>query len=191
MNLNDERNLIDRAKSEPEAFGVIFDMYHPAIYGYILRRTANVELARDIAAETFLKALKNLGRFQWKGISISSWLYRIASNEVMSYYRSRKYSVDSIDELTSITGFEPDSQILTEEVEHAERELEKFQQFLQIQRLLVKLPRRYQEVVALRFFEGMTIREIAGILNKPEGTVKSLISRGLEKLRIRYNADNG
>jgi RNA polymerase sigma-70 factor (ECF subfamily) len=150
-----------------------------------LRRTANVEVARDITAETFSKAFRNLSRFRWKNISISSWLYRIASNEIISFFRHNKYEPESLDELREVAGFEhADSRNVLQEIQLAEQELERHKDFLQIQRLLGKLPTKYQEVIALRYFEGKKIKDIAAILGKNEGTVKSLISRGLEQLRI-------
>lgn len=185
MDPNREKELIEQTKSDPEAFGVIFDEYYPGIFGYVLRRTANVEVARDIAAETFSKAFRNLSRFRWKNISISSWLYRIASNEIISCFRHKKYEPESLDELCDVAGFEhADSRNVLHEIQSAELELERHKDFLQIQRLLRGLPAKYQEVIALRYFEEKKIKEIAAILDKNEGTVKSLISRGLEQLRI-------
>lgn len=180
-----EKELIEQTKSDPEAFGVIFDEYYPGILGYILRRTASVEAARDIAAETFSKAFRNLSRFRWKNISISSWLFRIASNEIISFFRRKKYEPESLEELREIAGFEhADSRDVLLEIQRAELELEQHKEFLKIQTLLRRLPAKYQEVIALRYFEEKKIKEIAGILDKNEGTVKSLLSRGLEKLRI-------
>lgn len=180
-----EKELIEQTKSDPEAFGVIFDEYYPGIFGYVLRRTANVEAARDIAAETFSKAFRNMSGFRWKNISISSWLYRIASNEVITFFRRKKYEPESLDELREVAGFEhADSRDVLQEIQLAERELERHKDFLRIQTLLRKLPVKYQEVIALRYFEEKKIKEIAAILDKNEGTVKSLLSRGLERLRI-------
>jgi RNA polymerase sigma-70 factor (ECF subfamily) len=109
MDRNREKRLIEQAKSDPEAFGVIFDAYYPDIFGYILRRTANVEVARDIASETFFKAFRNLSKFRWRGISISSWLYRIASNEIISFFRHKKYEPESLDELHKAAGYRGNS----------------------------------------------------------------------------------
>jgi len=185
MEPNREKELIEQTKSDPEAFGVIFDEYYPGIFGYVLRRTANVEAARDIAAETFSRAFRNLSRFRWKNISISSWLYRIASNEIANFFRHKKYEPESLDELREVAGFEhADSRNVLQEIQLAEQELERHQDFLKIQRLLRRLPTKYQEVIALRYFEEKKIKDIAAILGKNEGTVKSLISRGLEQLRI-------
>jgi RNA polymerase sigma-70 factor (ECF subfamily) len=186
---NAEKALVERARSDPQAFGLIFDEYYRAIFGYILRRTANVEVARDISAEVFLKALRSVSRFQWRGVSISSWLYRIASNEVAAYFRERKYEGDSLDELREVALFEPpESQDMLEEIVTAEREVERHADFLHVQKLLERLPQRSQEVIALRFFEGKRIKEIAEILGKGEGTVKSLLSRGLDQLRRLHDA---
>jgi RNA polymerase sigma-70 factor (ECF subfamily) len=186
---NAEKALVERARSDPQAFGLIFDEYYRAIFGYILRRTANVEVARDISAEVFLKALRSVSTFQWRGVSISSWLYRIASNEVAAYFRDRKYEGDSLDELREVAGFEPpESQDMLEEIVTAEREVERHADFLHVQKLLERLPQRSQEVIALRFFEGKRIKEIAEILGKGEGTVKSLLSRGLDQLRRLHDA---
>ena len=90
MNLNEKKELIERAKRDPEAFGKIYDENYPKIFGYILKRVANLDIAQDITSETFLKALRNLWKFHWQNISISAWLYRIANNEIANYFRKRK-----------------------------------------------------------------------------------------------------
>lgn len=90
MNSNDEKELIKRAQKESEAFAKLYDKYYPQIFGYILKRVANLEIAQDVTSETFLKALKNLWKFRWKNISISSWLYRIANNEIANYFRKKQ-----------------------------------------------------------------------------------------------------
>lgn len=181
-----DKDLVERARSDPSAFGVLFDEYHPKILSYCLKRTASPSAAQDIAAEVFCKALKNLWRFRWRGVPFSAWLYRIATNEINQYYRShKKYRTASLDELVEESGFEPpDPQTLLLELEEAERNIERQQQFLSIQKKMAELPLRYQEVIALRFFEDKKIVEIAMILGKKEGTVKSLLSRGMEQLRM-------
>ena len=183
MNLNDEKELIKRAQKEPEIFAKLYDKYYSRIFGYILKRVANLEIAQDITSETFFKALKNLWKFRWKNISISSWFYRIANNEIANYFRkNKKYSI-SLDKLKE-NGFEPVALHNPEaEFLEAQEELKKHQDFLKIQEKISQLPIRYQEVITLRFFEKKKIKEIAEILGKREGTIKSLLHRGLEKLK--------
>lgn len=99
MNTEQERDLIEQCHKDPAAFGQVFDNWYPAIFAYVFRRTADYDLSKDIAAETFLKAFLKINSFQWRGISISAWLYRIATNELNQYYRSNKYKPRSLQQL--------------------------------------------------------------------------------------------
>jgi RNA polymerase sigma-70 factor (ECF subfamily) len=184
MDLGEERELVRQAQKAPEAFARLYDHYYPRIFGYVLRRSANLEAAQDITSETFLKALGKLWQFRWRNVSFSSWLYRIATNEVNQYFRKVEYRKSvSLEELQA-QGFEPISPHDPEsELMEAQEELKQHQDFLEIQAKIVELPAKYQEVITLRFFEKKQIKEIADILGKREGTIKSLLHRAVEKLR--------
>jgi RNA polymerase sigma-70 factor (ECF subfamily) len=181
MDLEQERQLVEKAKYNIDAFGTLYDIYYSGIFGYILHRTANVEDAQDITSQTFLKALNNIKQFKWRGISFSSWLYRIASNEIADQYRIRKKRHDCSREFFKLMDIKSSS--VENDVIQAEEELKRHQDYLRVQAKIAGLPVKYQEVIALRFFENKDILEICEILGKPEGTVKSLLHRGLEKLR--------
>lgn len=184
MKLNEEKELIKCAQKDSKVFGEIYDRYYDKIFGYVLRRTADLEVAQDITSETFFKALKNLWQFRWRKISFSSWLYKIATNEINQYFRKGKYKSASLEALQE-KGFEPVSLHNPEaEVIEAEEKLKTYQDFLTCQSKISQLDIKYQEVITLRFFEGKQIKEISEILGKSEGTIKSLLHRGLEKLRI-------
>jgi RNA polymerase sigma-70 factor (ECF subfamily) len=184
MNLSEEKELVRQAQKAPDAFAKLYDQYYPKIFGYVLRRTANLEVAQDITSETFLKALKKLWQFQWRNISFSPWLYKIATNEVNQYFRKAEYKKSlSLEELQE-QGFEPVSSHDPEsELVEAQEKLEQHQDFLEIQKKIVRLSAKYQEVITLRFFEKKQISEIAEILGKKEGTIKSLLHRAVGKLR--------
>ena len=184
MDLSEERELVRQAQKDPNAFAELYDQYYPKIFGYVLRRTANLEAAQDITSETFFKALKKLWQFRWRNVSFSSWLYKIATNEINQYFRKAEYTKSvSLEELQE-QGFEiasnhdPESELID-----AQEKLKQHQDFLEIQEKIVRLPAKYQEVIALRFFEQKQIKEIAEILGKKEGTIKSLLHRAVEKLR--------
>ena len=179
MEPSEEKELIKEAKKNPEVFGKLYERHYSKIFGYILKRTADLEIAQDITSETFFKALKKLWQFRWKNISFSAWLYRIANNEIADCFRKNKYkpiSLEKIPEPIAITN--PSAEIL-----EAEHQLKKHQDFLMLQEKIAKLPIKYQEVITLRFFEKKKIKEISEILGKKEGTIKSLLHRGLEKLK--------
>jgi RNA polymerase sigma-70 factor (ECF subfamily) len=184
MNAKHEKALIEECRSNPKAFGEVFDLWYKPIFTYAFHRTANYDAAKDIAAETFLKAFLKIGSFQWRGIRLSSWLYRIATNELNQYYRSNKYQPQSLHELLENPGTEALLRTETDtEREMIEQELKAFDDYNLIRQNMLKLDIKYQEVIALRYFEQKTNPEISEILGKNEGTVKSLLSRGLEKLR--------
>ena len=167
---------------DPVEFTTLFQTYHRAIFGYILRRTGNVEDSADLAADTFHKAWVHLRRFVWRGVPIKVWLYRIATNEVNQYFRHRKKNRRLFGSLApeAAAAFR---QHLEEDKEALEAEMQHHAQFLKALEALKTLPLKYQEVLALRYFEGKPNKEIAAILSLREGTVKSILSRGLEKLR--------
>lgn len=169
-----------RAQGDPEAFGLLFDKYYQPIFGYLLRRTAHLELAQDLTSETFFKALKNLKRYRWQNVPFSAWLYRIATNEMSSHFRrhkrGRQIGLDNLPELSA-------EKRLDEEVIRAEEALSAKQDFIKLQKLVVKLKPIYQSVITLRFFEKKKISEISHILGRPEGTVKAQLHRALKELR--------
>jgi len=177
---------LKRIRERPESFAELFKLFYKPIFGYILRRTGSFDDTTDIAAETFLKAFRSIRNFRYTGISIKIWLYRIATNEVNLYFRYKQKHTSIFeriiteDQNTFKNYFEDDRKEI-------ESEMLKHEQFLSVLIELKKLPVKYQEVIALRYFEGKENREIAEILNINEGTLKSLISRGLEKLRQKCN----
>jgi len=187
MDLSEERELVRQAQGSPDAFAELYDRYYPGIFGYALRRTASLETAQDITSETFLKALAKLWQFRWRNVSFSSWLYKIATNEINQYFRKAEHRKSvSLEELHE-QGFEPASPHDPEqELLEAQEELKQYQDFLEVQARLVQLPAKYQEVIALRFFEKKQIKEIAEILGKKEGTIKSLLYRAVDRLRQGY-----
>ena len=181
MDLALEKELVERAKNDPQAFGVLFDEYYGKIFGYALRRTACVASAQDVTSETFFKALRNIKRFEWRGVAFSAWLYRIAEHEISNMYRGDGHDRVLTDELKHSLELEDPS--LEAEAAQAENMIQKQALLLAVNDTLRRLPAKYQEVLALRFFEQKQLSEISQILGKKEGTVKSLLHRGLEKLR--------
>jgi RNA polymerase sigma-70 factor (ECF subfamily) len=183
--LNEERLLKD-IRNDPHKFGEIYDAFYSRIFGYVFRRTANYDAAKDIAAETFLKAYTGIGTFKWRNISIVHWLYRIATNELNKYSCASLYTPESLRRIHEEYGVDlTDYSTAETERIRIEEELETHREFVRVNDLLQKLDVKYQDVISLRFYEQKSIKEIAIILGKREGTVKSLLSRGIDKLKER------
>lgn len=111
-------------------------------------------------------------------IPVSTWLYRIATNEINLYFRRNKYKPSALEDIHLVyeEGIETEKAALA-------KAFRENKEFMVIQQQLLRIDIKYQEVISLRFFEEKSIKEIAEILNKNQGTVKSLLSRGLDKLR--------
>lgn len=181
-----EKELLNRINNNPDIFSELFKLYYKPIFGYILRRTGDFEDTADIASETFFKAFKHIKNFSYKGISVKVWLYRIAINELKMHFR-HKQKHNSVFERVDFENLNLITHLLDEDKKELEMEFQKHDQFLMVLDSLKTLPLRYQEVISLRYFEGKDNKEIVEILNINEGTLKSLLSRGLEKLREKCN----
>jgi len=176
-----EAELIERARSDPDAFGRLYEAHYSRILNYIFRRTLDVSLAEDLTSNTFLKALRALPTYRHRA-PFRAWLYRIATNEIRMHWRSqRKRQAVQED-----AGRQADLERVVFSPSAAETEEERRAQMHRYERVrecLGGLPERYQAVLVLRYFEGLRINEIAHVLGKRAGTVKSLIHRGLKRLR--------
>jgi len=181
VNLKQERDLVERARQDTETFGQLYDQNFGRIFGYVLRRTASVPVAQDITSDVFFKALKNLGQFRWQGIPFSAWLYRIASHEIANHYRKKRRETAHAVQL--VRDGDPMGNSLSVEITQAEDILMRHEEYLSLHMTITQLPLKYQEVITLRYFEDRQIKEIAQIIGKREGTVKSLLHRGLERMR--------
>jgi RNA polymerase sigma-70 factor, ECF subfamily len=178
MDLEQERTLIERAKYSKDAFGELYDMHYDTVLGYAFRRTADIEVAQDVTSAVFFKVLEKIQNYQWQGIPFSHWLYRIANREIVNQYDKKKLEISQVQKLSR------NSETLNSQNEPAFHvKTEQNEDYIDLQRCISRIPSKYQEVIALKYFEDKETREIAGILNKPEGTVKSLLHRGIEQLR--------
>jgi RNA polymerase sigma-70 factor, ECF subfamily len=181
VDLSHEETLVEQAKSDMQAFGILYDAYYGKIFSYTLRRVADVPLAQDITSEVFLKALRGIARFKWQNLHFSAWLYRIAGNEIADTYRSSHREMVLSGELACSLG--DMTGCAEEEVARLESELREEADLLSLHQAVSALPANYQEVISLRYFEKKHFKEIGEILGKKEETVKTLLYRGLDKLR--------
>jgi RNA polymerase sigma-70 factor (ECF subfamily) len=178
----DEAELVERAKSVPQAFGQLYELYYAKILRYLYRRTLDAAVAEELTSNTFFKALRALPQYDHRG-HFAAWLYRIASNEIKAHRRtasSRREGSQQWREELGRVYFASQGPDGDEDVEG------KMRAFAQLHEALGRLPDRYQVVISLRYFEAMPYAEIAEVLGKRLGTVKSLIHRGLERLKRQY-----
>lgn len=170
--LDGDKNLIDRAiGGEAEAFGQLYDKYQSGIYRFIYLKVGRREEAEDLTHQVFLKSWRNISNYSFKGFPFSSWLYSIARNQVIDFYRLKKEVVelDSIAELKT----ENDSQIY----------FDKKNDLARVKNAILELNDEQQNVIILRFIEDFSISETAMALDKSESAVKLLQHRAIKKLK--------
>ncbi|MGB9594561.1 MAG: sigma-70 family RNA polymerase sigma factor [Anaerolineae bacterium] len=168
--------LLERAKTDPEAFGILYERYVDRIYSYIYYRTGNHADAEDLTAKTFYRAMQHIRHYQERGLPFSAWLYRIAHNLVANWHRDRgKRQVVSLDELHSLTVGEG-----------PERTAERRERTETLLRVIRSLPPERQELLILKFVEHLSNAEIGKIMGRSEGAIKSLYHRTLLSLRELY-----
>jgi RNA polymerase sigma-70 factor (ECF subfamily) len=168
-----ERSLVDRAREmDAAAWDELYTLHYGAIQRYAMFRVADPAAADDIAAEVFLEAVRGIGKYRYRGIAFRAWLYRIAHNLTSDF---RKRMAARADRETS------DEQAL------ALARDEDFAPGVQRQRDLhaavALLTDEQQQVVILRFFEGLSLAETAEATGRNSGAIKSLQHRALERLR--------
>ena len=174
---HEEMELVARAKAQPQAFGQLYELYYGKILNYVYRRTLDMTLAEEITSNTFFNALRALPGYDNRG-KFRAWLYSIAGNEIKLHWRAmrgrREGDCRWREEFARIR-FSDSQSTAVEDVE------ERMEQFTRLHDAISRLPERYQEVLSLRYFEGMSYDEVADVLGKRIGTVKSLIHRGIAR----------
>lgn len=171
--LDGEKNIVENAiKGEASAFGQLYDHYQPQIYRFIVLKVGRREEAEDLTHHVFLNAWQNIRSYRNLGNPFSSWLYQIARNQVIDHYRTEKQNVD-LESIEDIAVLLPEAEAKTEEKLEIER----------VMKAIRQLKPEYQDIVAMRFVEELSIKEVAGILHKSEGAVKLLQHRAINQLR--------
>lgn len=190
LSLSKEKELIERARHDPNAFGVVFDSYYEQIFNYSLRRLGDSNHAADITSIVFLKAYKNLWQYEFRGLPFLAWLYRIAGNEIKNFYRDQSKTAFSLTKMQQEYGIEwSDDTDYQQELDQAQEQVEASNNFNLVKKYLKELSVDYQEVLSLRYFEGYKIKDIAEITGKKQGTIKSLLSRGVAQLKNKIESN--
>lgn len=166
----DEAELVARACTDPRAFALLYRRHYRSIAGYIHRRVGDAHVTEDLVADTFLAAMRSLPRYRPGATPFLAWLYGIASRHVNGWARwQRRAALRRLSaEPSAATGGEPGND-----------------DGAAARAALLTLPPRFQTVLALHYLEGMPVADIALALGCREGTVKSRLARGRERLRRR------
>ena len=169
-------DLVRRAQQgHSEAFAGLYEAYYDKIYRYVMFKTGDTLEAEDLTEEVFLRMLESIGSFKWQGYPFTSWLFRIAHNLVIDYYRKagrqKKTSLDDAMRVVGSDGVDVD------------RKLDIELSITEVKDAMGGLTQLQQEVLSLRFAGGLSVAETAEAMGKKENAVKALQHAAIKKLR--------
>jgi RNA polymerase sigma-70 factor (ECF subfamily) len=169
-----EALLVEQARTDPAAFGVLYTRYVDRIYAYIYHRVGNVQEAEDLTARTFYRALDNLESYEDRGVPFAAWLFRIAHNLMANWHRDRsRRRFLSLDRLWGHSTLEDTPDVQVEEAEnHAA-----------LWSAINRLPEERRNLLLWKFGSQMSNLEIGELMDKSESAIKSLYFRTLAALR--------
>ncbi len=168
--------ILSRAQSgDAEAFGLLFDRYEDVVYRYIYYRVGNTTLAEDLTSETFVRALRRITTFSWQGRDFGAWLVTIARNLIADHFKSARYrlevsTADLLGTSADRPAAGPEGQVLDSLTNAA------------LLDAVRRLGAEQQEVIVLRFLEGLSVAETAQAMGKKPGAVKALQYRAVRSL---------
>ena len=173
-----ESEIIQLAKTRQEYFGVLYEKYFEQIFRFTFKRLGGKEdIAGDLTQQTFIKAMANLNKYEDRGLPFSSWLYRIAQNEVSMFFRAeKKESTVAIEERMVVEIF--DEANLGRNMSIEDQEM--------LVQLLNEMEQEQLDLIELRFFQEVSFKEIAEIYNITEANAKMRVYRILEKLNKKW-----
>jgi RNA polymerase sigma-70 factor (ECF subfamily) len=168
--------LVERGRTDPEAFGELYDRHCAQVYRFIYRRVHDEALTEDLTADVFFKALRNLPRYRACGRPFVCWLYPIAANTVVDHALHRKPVV----ELNEATAGEGSLSLLDRVVQRDEAR--------RVWQAVTRLPCSQQMVMQLRFADDLSLAEIGGVTGRSEAAVKLLLFRAVRRVRAELGA---
>ena len=168
-----EYDLLDRAENlDKRALGELYDQYAPKIYAYLYRRVSDAQTAEDLTGDVFVKFVQAVNNGQTWHTSVRAWLYRVAHNRLVDFYRKQPEDPSLPLDERLIAGTESPDSALAESLSYRT-----------LRSAISELTQGQQEVLALRFGERLKAKEVAAVLNKSVGAVEVQQHRALNRLR--------
>ena len=168
--------LVLNAQKNPKHFSLLYNKYFKEIFLFVLKKTADESLSGELTSNVFLKAMLNLPKYQDRGFPFSSWLYRIASNEVNKYYRdNKKVQQVSIQEKDAIT--------FLEEIDSGDNS----NNITKLMNCLSELKDDYSNIIEYRFFDKMSFNEIGEVLGITGNNAKIRLYRAVDQLKKLFH----
>ncbi|MCX6024316.1 MAG: sigma-70 family RNA polymerase sigma factor [Chloroflexi bacterium] len=163
--------VVERARTDPEAFGVLYDRYLNRVYSYFYHHTGgNVHDSEDLTEKVFFQVMTHLSSYTNRGLPFGAWVFRIAHNIMANWHRDRaRHPQAPLDDYDVGSDFEDPMEVIEEQA--------------MVRKLVANLADNPKRVLLLKFVQGFSNAEIGQAMGKTEGAVKALLHRTLKKMR--------
>jgi RNA polymerase sigma-70 factor (ECF subfamily) len=179
--LTPEIQLIQKATAgDADAFARLYDTYVDEVYRFVYYRVSDEDTAEDLTSQIFFKAWDNLHRYQVRGSPFKAWLFQIARNLVIDYYRTRK----------EVLPLEPHALLEPDPAANVSEKVEQRLEAERLRNLLQGLTDDQREVLTLKYINGLSTKEIAKVMKKGQGAIRALQMRGLQALADMVGTDD-
>ena len=179
---SDEQALVARAATDFDAFAQLYRRYLPDVHAFAYRRTGTVEAAEDICSATFEAALRSIGRFRWRESGFRPWLFRIASRQVIAYYRREaRPRSERGQQAMALMADAPAAGV--EDLAQTEDDT--------LRQAMGRLNPRYERALALRYLAGLDTTEAARSMGLTNPVYSVVLSRATKALRTQLDAIRG
>ena len=169
--MTEQQAVIKSQNGDPRAFGVLYNLHIQGVYRFIYYKTHHKETAEDLTSLTFMKALEKIGTFNSEKASFKTWIYQIARNTVIDYYRQH-HEVRDIEDIWDLETFED-----------IVRDTDTRMRLEDVQKYLKTLKAEQREIILLRVWGNRSFKEIAEITGKTEAACKMSFKRTIEQMR--------
>lgn len=173
MNSTVDNAILDCKNWKIDSFSVVYDFYIKKIYDFCFYKTYDKEIAEDITSDVFMKAFKSIWTFKWENSNdMWAWIYRIAYNTVIDYYRTKKESVQLENIEETIWYREDFSKSFDEKTKIDE-----------VLKFLETLPEAHKSILTMRIWDDLSYKEISQITGQSVDNCKQIVSRNLRKIQ--------
>ena len=167
--------LVVNAQKDVKNFGALYQKYYKPIFIYVFKKIQSEEITADVTSKVFLNAMTSIHKYRDMGYPFSSWLYKIASNEVNKHFRElNKSQVVEINEKDAIT--------VMKEIDVNENEID----FKKLLACISELKPHYASIIEMRFFDELSFNEIGEILGIKGNNAKIRLYRAIDQLKKTY-----
>ena len=183
--VGDERNLVERARTDGRAFAELYRLYVSRVYAFAYRRSGSTQVAEDVTSTTFERALRGMSSFEWRSGGFGSWLFRIAANELTNHYRRQERT-------SSVKMQRAFGMYVADAVSGGEFDrVENLGSADVIRDAMATLNDRYQQAIALRYLSGLSHDDAAKAMGLSKPVMAVTMHRAMAALRKAIDARGG